>query len=156
MHQTVGNVLRTLLHGEPPQNIASAKEYIDEALSIAMHAMRAGIHSTLGSSPGSLTFNRDMFLNIPLIADWHAITQRREHLINENLIRENQKQRRYDNVPQQRVLKKKWKPRKLGERTSGPYRVLRTHVNGTLMIELRQGVSERINIRRVIPYREPG
>ena len=69
MHQTVGNVLRTLLHGEPPQNIASAKEYIDEALSIAMHTMRAGIHSTLGSSHGSLTFNRDMFLNIPLIAD---------------------------------------------------------------------------------------
>jgi hypothetical protein len=41
MHQTVRNVLRTLLHGEPPQNIASAKEYVDEALSIAMHAMRA-------------------------------------------------------------------------------------------------------------------
>ena len=156
MHQTVGNVLRTLLHGEPPQNITSAKEYIDEALSIAMHAMRAGIHSTLGSSPGSLTFNRDMFLNIPLIADWHAITQRREHLINENLIRENQKRRGYDYVPQQRELKKKWKPRKLGERTSGPYRVLQTHVNGTLTIELRQGVSERINIRRVIAYREPG
>jgi hypothetical protein len=48
MHQTVGNVLRTLFHGEPPQNIANAKEYVDEALSIAMHAMRAGLHSTLG------------------------------------------------------------------------------------------------------------
>ncbi len=37
----------------------------------------------------SLTYNRDMFLNIPLIADLHAITQRQEHLINEKLIREN-------------------------------------------------------------------
>jgi hypothetical protein len=45
--------------------MATVKEYIDEALSIAMHAMRAAIHSTLGSSPGSLTFNRDMFFNIP-------------------------------------------------------------------------------------------
>ena len=114
MHQTVRNVLRTLLHGEPPQNIASAKEYVDEALSIAMHAMRAGIHSTLGSSLGSLTYNRDMFLKIPSITDWHAITQRREHLINGNLIRENQKRRRHDYVPQQRILKKKWKPHKLG------------------------------------------
>ncbi len=70
--------------------MACAKEYIDEALSIAMHAMRAAIHSTLGSSPGSLTFNRGMFLNISLIADWHMTVQRREHLINENLIRENQ------------------------------------------------------------------
>ncbi len=64
MHQTVENVLRTLLHGEPPQNIADAKECVDnEALSIAMHAMKAGIHSTMGSNPGSLVFNRDMFLN---------------------------------------------------------------------------------------------
>ncbi len=86
MHQTVGNVLRTLLHREPPQNIATAKEFIDEALSIAMHAMRVGIHTTLDRSPGSLVFNIDMFLNIPLIADWHAITLRREHLITENLI----------------------------------------------------------------------
>ncbi len=155
MHQTVGNILRTLLHREPPQDMANAKEYINEALSIAMHAMRAAIHSTLGSSPGSLTFNRDMFLNIPLIADWHTITQRREHLIDKNLIRENQKHPRYNYVPQQRVPKKKWKPCKLGERTSGLYRVLQTHVDGTLTIELRPGISERLNIRRVIPYKEP-
>jgi hypothetical protein len=51
--------------------MASAKEYINEALSIAMHDMKAALHSTLGSSLESLAFNRDMFLNIPLIADWH-------------------------------------------------------------------------------------
>jgi hypothetical protein len=50
MHQTVGDVIRTLLHSEPPQNIADAKEFVDEALSIAMHAMGVGIHSTLGST----------------------------------------------------------------------------------------------------------
>jgi hypothetical protein len=78
MHQTVSNVLRTLLHGEFPPNLATAKEFVDESLSIAMHAMRVGIHTALGSSPGNLVFNRDMFWNIPLIADWHAITQKRE------------------------------------------------------------------------------
>jgi hypothetical protein len=76
MHQTVGNVLRMLLHGNPLQNIANAAQYVDKALSIAMHTMQAGVHSTLGSSPGNLVFNRDTFLNIPLITDWHAITQR--------------------------------------------------------------------------------
>ncbi len=50
---------------------------------------------------------------------------------------------------------KKWKPHKLGERTSGPYRALQTHGNGTLTIELRPSISERLNIRRVIPYKEP-
>jgi hypothetical protein len=91
----------------PPQNIANAEQYVDEALSIAMYAMRAGVHSTLGSRLGNLVFNRDMFLNIPLIADWYAITQRREHLIHENLMRENQKRRGYDDASQQMVLKKK-------------------------------------------------
>ena len=33
---------------------------------------------------------------------------------------ENQKQRRYDYIPQQRILKKTWKPQKLGVRTTGP------------------------------------
>ena len=70
MHQTVVNVLKTLLHGEPPQDMASAKGNVNEALSTAMHAINAAIHSTLGSSPRSLTFNRDMFLN------WQTITQR--------------------------------------------------------------------------------
>jgi hypothetical protein len=69
MHQTVGNVLCTLLHGELPKRFTKAKDFIEEALSIAMHAMQAGMHSTSGSSLGSLVFNRDMLLNIPLIAE---------------------------------------------------------------------------------------
>jgi hypothetical protein len=71
----------------PRKNIANAAQYVDKALSIAMHTMQAGVHSTLGSSPGNLVFNRDMSLNIPLIADWQAITQRQEHLIHENLMK---------------------------------------------------------------------
>jgi hypothetical protein len=58
MHQMAGKVLRTLLHKEPPQDMTSTKEYINESLSIAMNAMRAAIHSTLGSSPGSLAFKK--------------------------------------------------------------------------------------------------
>jgi len=92
--------------------------------------MRVWVLSIMGSSPGNIVFNRDMFLNIPLIADWHAITLNHKHLINKNLMKENQKWRRYDNAPQQRILKKTWKPRKLGLRTTGPYTLLRSHVNG--------------------------
>jgi hypothetical protein len=114
---------------------------------ITMHGMRAGVHSTFGSSPGNLVFNRDMFLNIPLIADWHAITQRQEHLIHENLMRENQKRRGHDFAPQQLVLKKKWKPKKMAKTTSGLYNIVQVHVNGTVTIQLRPGLTERINIR---------
>ncbi len=82
---------------------------------ITMHGMRAGVHPTLGSSPGNLLYNKDMFLNIHLIADWHAITQRREHLIHEKPMRETQKRRGYDYASQQMVLKKKWKPKNQGK-----------------------------------------
>jgi hypothetical protein len=52
----------------------------------------------------------------------------------------------YDCLPEQRNLKKHWKLCKLDARTSGPYRVLQTQVKGTETIELRPGVSERLNI----------
>jgi hypothetical protein len=151
MHQMVGIVLRTFLHSELSRDVTKAKNFIDEALSIATHAMHTGIHTTLGSSPGNLVFN-DLFLNIPLIADWHAITQNCEHLINKNLMHENCKQKCYDYVPNQKVLKKRHKTCKLGQKTSGPNKLLQTHVNGTLTVKLKPGISERLNIRRVIPY----
>jgi hypothetical protein len=74
---------------------------VDEALLIAMHTMRAGVHTTLGSSPSNLVLNRDMFLNIPLIVNWHTFNQRSKYLIYENLMRENQKRRGFGYAPQQ-------------------------------------------------------
>ena len=74
MHQTVGNILRTLLHGNPVANVTKANGLIYESLSAVQHAMRTSVHTTLGSSPGTLVFSRDMFLNVPLLADWHALT----------------------------------------------------------------------------------
>jgi hypothetical protein len=35
-----------------------------------MHAMQTTIATTLGSTLGALAFAQDMFLNVPLIADW--------------------------------------------------------------------------------------
>ena len=95
-----------------------------------------------------------MFLNIPLIADWHAITTKREHILNKNLRRANKKRRRFDYAPNQQVLKELHDPTKLGNRTKGPYKITQVHTNGTITIELRPTVTERINIRRVIPYCE--
>ena len=155
MHQTVGNILRTLLHGNPPENVSKANELVDKALSIEQHALRTSVHTTLGSSPGALAFSRDMFLNVPLASDWHAITQKREHLVNYRLERQNKKRRTYDYAPNQMVLKKVYDPTKLGVRADGPYKIEKVHVNGTVTIALKAGITERINIRRVIPYRPP-
>jgi hypothetical protein len=62
-----------------------ASDIIDDALATAVHAMQATIATTLGSTPGALAFARDMFLNLPLIADWQAIACTCEHHVNEKL-----------------------------------------------------------------------
>ena len=89
MHQTVTNVLRTIVHTNPPQNMTQARGIIDDALASAMHAMQTTIATTLESTPGALAFAQDMFLIVLLIADWQAIAHTCEHHINENLQRAN-------------------------------------------------------------------
>jgi hypothetical protein len=56
MHQTVTNVLRTLVHTNPPRNMTHARDIIDNALATVMHAMQTTVATTLGSTPGALTF----------------------------------------------------------------------------------------------------
>jgi hypothetical protein len=56
MHQTVTNVLRTLVHTNPPQNMTQARDIIDDAMATAMHAMQTTVATTLGSTPGALAF----------------------------------------------------------------------------------------------------
>jgi hypothetical protein len=75
MHQTVTNVLRPLVHTNPLQNMTQTRDIIDDALATAMHAMQTTVVTTLGSTPGALAFARDMFLNMPLIADWQAVAR---------------------------------------------------------------------------------
>jgi hypothetical protein len=94
-----------------------------------------------------------MFLKLPLIADWQAIACTHEHYVNENLQRVNRKQCQFDYAPGQQVLKKVHNPTKLGVRTEGPYTIEPVHFTGNLTIILCEGITERINIRRVLPYR---
>ncbi len=93
-----------------------------------------------------------MFLNLPLIADWQAIARTCEHHVNENLQLANRKQRQFDYALGQQVLKKVHNPTKLGVRTECPYTIECILVNGSLTILLGEGITERINIRRVLPY----
>jgi len=153
MHQSVENILRTLLHGDPRETFSKVNEIVDEVLYIAQHAMQTSVHTTLGSSPGALLFSRDIFLNVPLPSDWQAITQKREHPVNYRLMRQNAQRRTYDYVPNKMILKKAHGTgTKLGVQPMGPFQVHRVYVNGTVSIELHTGINELINICCVIPY----
>jgi hypothetical protein len=153
MYQTVTSVLRTLVHTNPPQNMTQARDIIDDALATVMHATQTIVASTtLGITPGALAFAQDMFLNMPLIADWQAIALTCEHHVNENLRCANIRRRQFDYAPGQQVLKKVHNPTMLGVRAEGPYTIERVHINGNLTIFLLEGITECINISRVLPY----
>lgn len=104
MHQTAANVVRTLVHVNIPQNEEQANQFIDNALATAMHATRCAVHRTLQISPGALVYRRDMFLDLPIIADLLTIQQRRQILIDENLRRENNRRRTFDYQVGQQIL----------------------------------------------------
>ncbi len=93
-----------------------------------------------------------MFLNMPLIVDWQAITHTREHHVNENLGHANRKQHQFDYAPGQKVLMKVHDSTKLGVRTEGSYTIECVHVKGNLTVFLREGITEHINICMVLPH----
>ena len=95
-----------------------------------------------------------MFLDIPLVADLISIQQHRQHLIDESLRRANMKRRSCDYQVGQQVLQIVHDPNKLQERAIGPYTVERVHCNGTLTIRRSAHVTERINIRRLRPFKQ--
>lgn len=64
-------------------------------------------------STGSVIFQRDMVLNIPLIAELHAIRQHRQALIDERLFRANRSPISHDYQPNEQVLILVYKPDKL-------------------------------------------
>jgi transposase InsO family protein len=83
LHLTVANVLRSLVHFNPPQNIDNAALTVDTALQTAAYSTRVAMHGALKHSPGSLAFHRDMLFDIPLLADMEVIRQRRQHIVDE-------------------------------------------------------------------------
>ena len=111
-----------------------------------MHAMHTTVATTLASTPGALAFSRDMFLNIPLVANWQAIATCHKHHVNENLRQANRKRCQYDYAADQQVLKKVHDPTKLGVRTTGPYTIDHVHFNGNVSIILCPSVTKCINI----------
>ena len=154
IHVTIGQVLRTVVAAKDPKTVHEADKVIEETLATAMHACRCACSSALDwNSPGALAFGRDMFLDIPLIADILAIRNNRQLLVDKRLLRENSKRIKHDYAIGDMVWKKVYLglSDKLKATVEGPYEISRVHTNGTVTIRLHPNITERINIRRVRP-----
>ena len=147
MHQTVGNILRTYLYTQPLHNQSQAQNIIDSALASASYATRCAIHQTLQISPGALVFQRDMILDIPIIADLEYIKNKRQVLIDENLRPHNLTRHSHDYTVGEEILVLTYNPSKLDPRAEGPYTIHQVHVNGTISYFKTRHVLKRINIQ---------
>ena len=72
-----------------------AEQKIDNALSACVHALSCAINHTMHTmktSPGAMIFNRDMLLDVQLIADLESIRGCCQQQIDDNIRRHNKKQ----------------------------------------------------------------
>ena len=156
VHRSIGVALRTLLQATTPRTATEAYRLIDRAIATTMHATRCASHSSLnGCSPGSLAFHRDMFLDIPFITDLLTLRDLRQQKIDLRLLKANQRRVQHDFRVGEQVLKRQpVSPQdKLKPSNVGPFPITRVHTNGTVTIQLTDRIQERINIRRILPYR---
>ncbi len=152
IHAVLGNMLRT---SELDMSETVKPSYIDVFLSDAAWAVHSTYHKVLKAFPGAAIFGRDMLFDIPFIADWQKIGERRQRLTDLNNPHENKGRIDYDYKVGQKLLLRKdgilrnaesiWHKR--------PRLITTVHTNGTIMVQCGNKI-DRINIRRVKPFEE--
>ena len=83
-------------------------------------------------SLGALAFHRDMLLYIPIIADFQPLRDKRQALIDLQLMCANRMRVSHDYQPHEQVLVLAYQPDKLKPRATGPFTIERVHTNGTV------------------------
>ena len=79
-----------MIHSKLLNNIMEAEQIIDNALTTAMHATRCTVSASLSTSPGEIAFSQDMIMDIHhLVADLAVIRDKAQHVIDNNLQKEN-------------------------------------------------------------------
>lgn len=153
-HRSIGQVIRTLVHTLPPTSAEQAESLVDSAIATAMHAHRCSPNSSLNNfSPGAIVFQRDMFLDIPLITDILTLTRLRQAKIDQRLLRANARRLHHEyTVGQQVFVKTHDRPNKLSLVRTGPFPILQVHTNNTVTIQ-RGPIHERISIRHLLPFK---
>ena len=152
VHDVMKTSLRTQGHSNPPTNIEDANAMVDRILASAQYAVRVCVHKTYGVSPGSIVFQRDMLLPIPIIVNLQLLREKRQAIIDQNNLKENKRRRQHDYTVGDQMMIIAFKPHALQDRAKGPYTITQVHSNGTVSYLLNQETIDRINIRRIKPY----
>ena len=151
VHQVLANALRTF---ELEECDLDEHDPWSSFLSAAAYAIRSTYHTTLESTPAQLVYGRDMILPISFQTDWARLQLKRQKEMNRNNLKENSRRIIHKYKAEDKVLLlRPGKLRKMSSPRTGPHKVEKTYDNGTITICCGV-ISERVNIRRVIPYSE--
>ena len=151
VHQVLMNMLRTAAL-DMAETVSPSD--IDTYIHDAAWAIRSTYHTVLKASPGSAIFGRDMLFDIPYIANWNKIGDRRQMLTDANNARENKTRRDFDHEVGMKVLIDHESLRKAeSPYKKEPWTITQVYTNGTIRVQ-SGAKSERINIRRVKPFHE--
>ena len=69
----IADIMIVLNATDPPTTDEAADEMMDSAIATCVHSTRCAVNHQMQASPVGLLFNREMLLDIPLIADYEAI-----------------------------------------------------------------------------------
>jgi hypothetical protein len=110
-------------------------------------------HTVLKTYPGAAIFEQDMLFDIPFVADWRKIGERRQSLTNRGNQRKNAKRIDYDYKVGDKVLVINEGILCKAESAYGkePWIITTVHTNGTIRIQHGTKM-ERLNIQRVQPF----
>ena len=137
-----------------PQTPEEADQLADGAIAAALHATRCAANSSLSNySPGALVFGRDMYLDVPLIADILTLTQARQAKIDKRLLRVNASRSHHDYAVGEQVYVVR--PHDSRDKATllydGPFPIVRVHTNNTVTLQRKPHQFQRLTIRRIKP-----
>jgi hypothetical protein len=95
-----------------------------------------------------------MIFNIKHVANWHAIKERKQKIIQKNNENENSKRIRHEYKVGDQVLLERDKPNKYESPYEGPYTVEEVNTNGTVRLTMG-AVTDVVNLRRLQPFKTP-
>jgi hypothetical protein len=150
VHQVLGQMLRT---AELDMADSVTLDDVDVFLDNAAWAICSTYHTVLKASPGAAIFGQDMLFNIPFVADWHKIGERRQSLTDRGNQHKNAKRIDYDYKVGDKVLVINEGILRKAESAYGkePWTITTVHMNGTIRIQ-RGTKMEQLSIQRVEPF----
>ncbi len=134
VHQVLGQMLRT---AELDMANSVTPDDVNVFLDNAAWAIRSTYHTVLKASPGAAIFERDMLIDIPFVADWPKIWERRQSLTNHGNQHKNAKRIDHDYKVGDKVLVINEGILRKAESAYGkePWTITTVHTNETVRIQ---------------------